>query len=403
LRNVEPRGKDLPGKSLPRKDHKANLLRRQAIISSAKCYNRESNMLKPDPHGEQTARENRFASHMALLKTFCLLGVIFVHAVLPFTEPGGFWKFYAGRQAGVAEFFNFWGGFVLIPSFILASGYLAALSTERNQRSAPAYIAGRAKRLLIPWFLLMVFWMVPLYTFFDLPAYNRPEGYTLVQTYRAGLAGLFTDHLWFLLVLFWVDAFFALMRPLVSRFGELSVPAVALAAALLVNDYGQGWTWYAVWETSGPLVWFGLGSILCRYRDGIGATLARCPRALFGINAVLFVVAAVCGAQTTPIAYWLTCCLGALVVFQACLHSARRHTWLRSFQPYRYFEDNAFRFYLFHMPGGYLTYKMLAAAGLSSPLPFMLLSFILNFCLTACIVALFNTLKKRLAGREIRI
>jgi peptidoglycan/LPS O-acetylase OafA/YrhL len=338
---------------------------------------------------------------MALLKTFCLLGVIFIHAVLPFTEPGGFWKFYAGRQSGAAEFFSFWGGLVLIPSFMLASGYLAALSAEKKGRNAPAYIAGRAKRLLVPWFLFMIFWMVPLYTFFDIPSYNRPEGYTLAQTYHAGLAGLFTDHLWFLLVLFWVDAFFAAMRPIVRRFGGLAVPALALAAALLVDGYGRGWTWYAVWEASGPLVWFGLGNILCRYRDGIEATLARYPGTLFGMNAVLFVVAAVCGTQATPIVSWLTCCLGALVVFQACLYSARRHAWLRSFQPYRYFEDNAFRFYLFHMPGGYLTYKMLAAAGLSSPLPFMLLSFALNFCLTACIVALFNTAGKACRDRAL--
>jgi peptidoglycan/LPS O-acetylase OafA/YrhL len=360
-------------------------------------------ILKSISYGTPTAKENVYASHIDLLKTFCLLGVIFVHAVFPFTEPEGFWKFYADRQSGAAEFFKFWGGFVLIPSFMLASGYLAALSAERRQLSAPAYIAGRAKRLLVPWFLLMVFWMVPLYTFFDIPSYNRPEGYTLAQTYRVGLAGLFTDHLWFLLVLFWVDAFFAAMRPIVRRFGWPAGPVVALAAALLMNDYGRGLTWYAVWETSGPLVWFGLGSILYRYRDGIGKTLARCPRMLFGMNAGLFVGTAMFGTQTTSVVYWLTCCLGALAVFQVCLYSARRHSWFRGFPLYRYFEDNAFRFYLFHMPGGYLTYKMLAAAGLSSPLPFMLLSFALNFCLTACIVALFNRLKKRTARRESRL
>jgi peptidoglycan/LPS O-acetylase OafA/YrhL len=341
-----------------------------------------------------------FASHIALLKSLCLLGVMFLHAVLPFTtpDPGGFWKFYAGWQSEAANFFNFWGGFVLIPSFILASGYTAALSAERSRRSAPAYIADRAKRLLIPWFLLMVFWMVPLYTLFDIPVYNRPEGYTLAQTYRVGLEGLFADHLWFLLVLFWVSVFFAALRPAARRFGRLLVPALALIAALLVNEYGRTLTWYAVWETSGPLVWFGLGTILCRYRDGIGKTLARHPVPLFGLNVVLFVVTAVFGAQTTPM-YWLTCCLGALAAFQACLYFARHHSRLRGFRPYRYFENNAFRFYLFHMPGGYLTYRMLAAVGLSSPLPFMLLSFACNFCLTACIVAVFNTLEKRMVGR----
>jgi peptidoglycan/LPS O-acetylase OafA/YrhL len=344
--------------------------------------------------------ESAFASHLALLKTLCLLGVIFSHAVLPFTkpDPGGFWKFYADRQSGAADYINFWGGFLIIPSFMLASGYLSALSAERRRRSAPAYIAGRAKRLLVPWLLLMVFWMVPLYTLFDIPAYNRPETYTLAQTYRVGLEGLFADHLWFLLVLFWVDVFFAALRPIANRLGGLLVPALALAAALLINEYGRTLTWYAVWQTSGPLIWFGLGTILCRYRDGIGKTLVRRPGTLFGLNAVLFVVTALFGARTTPM-YWLTCCLGALAAFQACLYLARHHSRLRGFRLYRYFEDNAFHFYLFHIPGAYLTYRILVAAGLSSPLPLMLLSFVLNFCLTACIVALFNTLKKRLAGK----
>jgi peptidoglycan/LPS O-acetylase OafA/YrhL len=340
---------------------------------------------------------NILASHITLLKTLCLLAVIFGHAVMPFTEsvPGGFWKFYADRQSEAADFFCFWAVLVAVPSFMLASGYLAALSTERHRRSAPAYIAGRIKRLLVPWFLLIVFWMVPLYTFFDIPMYNRPEGYTLAQTYRAGLEGRFTDHLWFLLVLFWVDVFFTVLRPLASRFGGLLVPALALVAALLVNEYGRTLTWYNVWQTSGPLVWFGLGTILYRYRDGIGKALARRPRTLFVLNAVLFVVAALFGAQTPPM-YWLTCCLGALAAFQACLHLARYHSRLRGFRPYRYFEDNAFHFYLFHMPGSNLTCRMLSATGLSSPLLLMLLSFALNFCLTACIVALFNTLRKRL-------
>jgi hypothetical protein len=165
-----------------------------------------------------------------------------------------------------------------------------------------------------------------------------------------------------------------------------------------MNGYGRALTWYNVWQTSGPLVWFGLGTILCRYRDGIGKALARHPVPLFGLNTVLFVVAALFGAQTAPM-YWLTCCLGALAAFQACLYLVRCHSRLRGFRLYRYFEDNAFRFYLFHLPGSNLTCKMLAAAGLSPPLPHMLLSFACNLCLTACLVAGFNTLDKRLAGR----
>jgi hypothetical protein len=174
--------------------------------------------------------------------------------MLPFTEPGGFWKFYAERQSEVADFIKFWAELIIIPSFMLASGYLAALSAERRQRSTPAYIADRAKRLIVPWFLLIVFWMVPLYTLFDIPTYNRPEGFTLAQTYRVGLEGLFSEHLWFLLVLFWVSVFFAALQPLAGRLGGLLVPALALVAALLVNEYGDTLTWYAISQTSGPLI-----------------------------------------------------------------------------------------------------------------------------------------------------
>ena len=335
-----------------------------------------------------------YTNHIALLKTFCLLGVILLHAVLPFTASEGFWKFHAERQSEVAEFFRFWGGFVIIPSFMLASGYLAALSEEKRLRGVLEYLASRGKRLLVPWFLLTVFWMVPLYTFLDIPAYNKPAGHTLAQAYRAGLAGLFADHLWFLLVLFWVSAFFAVIRPLERRFGGLTGPVLALVAALLMNAYGRGLTWYAVWETDGPLVWFGLGVVLCRYRVGIGEAIARHPWTLFCTNGALWIIVAVCAAQTAPLGYWASCVLGALVAFQACLHLARHHAGFRRFWLYRYFEDNAFRFYLFHMPGAYVVFWVLVAAGLISPLPRMLLSFVLNLCLTAGIVALVNALEK---------
>ncbi|MDR3319557.1 MAG: acyltransferase [Desulfovibrio sp.] len=334
-------------------------------------------------------------NHIALLKTICLAGVIFLHAALPFTAPGRFWRFYAERQSAFAEELCFWGGLIIIPSFMLASGYLAALSGNRQSRSVIGQIVNRAKRLLVPWFFLTVFWMVPLYTFFDLPAFNRPEGFTLVRTYRVGLSGLFTDHLWFLLTLFWVSCFWAIIQPLAKRFSVLSGLAFAIAAALLMNDYGRGLTWYAVWETDGPLVWFVLGCVLFRYRERMERSAARRPLTLFAVNAALFVVLARNGVQT-PLLHWITCALGALAAFQICLHLARHYKTFRDIRLYSYFEDNAFRFYLFHVPGAYLTFKILFTMGMTSPLPFILLSFALNFCLTAGIVAVVNALEKRL-------
>jgi peptidoglycan/LPS O-acetylase OafA/YrhL len=335
------------------------------------------------------------ANHIALLKTLSLFCVILLHAMLPFTTPGRFWTFYADRQSMPADVCVFWAGFIVIPAFMLASGYLAALSEERRHRSVAEQVVNRAKRLLIPWFLLMVFWMAPLYALLDIPAYNRPAGFSLASTYRAGLTGLFTDHLWFLLVLFWVGLFWAVMQPAARRFGRFTAPALALAAALLMHAYGRGLTLYAIWETDGPLVWFALGSVLFRYRERIEKTIARHPAAWLAGNIAIFVVLAKIGPRS-PLLYWATCCLGALAAFQICLRLSRSYETLRGLTLYRYFEDNAFRIYLFHMPGAYIVFRMLDASGMTAPLPFILLSFTLNFCITLALVRGINALEKLL-------
>ncbi|MDR1921357.1 MAG: acyltransferase [Candidatus Adiutrix sp.] len=334
-------------------------------------------------------------NHITLLKTLCLMGVLFMHAAFPFTAPGRFWRLYAEQQSLVAESLIFWAGLVIIPSFMFASGYLAALSGLRHSRSVTGQIGNRAKRLLVPWFCLMVFWMVPLYTFFDLPAYNRPEGFTLSQTYMAALSGQFADHLWFLLVLFWVSSFWAVIQPTAKRFGPLAAPALALAASLLIYRYGQGLTWCCFYETDGPLLWFAAGCLFFNCRQRAERAMALRPRLWFAANIALFAALSLYGPQT-PVFRWATSTLGALAAFQICAHLARRHEKLRQLRPYRYFEDNAFRFYLFHMPGGLLTFKMLDWGGLASPLPFIGLSFLANFCLTAGIVEVVNKLEKGL-------
>ncbi|MDR1296445.1 MAG: acyltransferase [Deltaproteobacteria bacterium] len=331
---------------------------------------------------------------VTLLKTFSLIGVIFLHATLPFTIPEGFWTIYAPWQSSLAEAFKFWGGLLIIPSFMLASGYLAALSEDRRPRKASKYIVNRIKRLLVPWFLLSVFWMVPLYTLFDIPAYNRPKGFTLGETYQASLLGLFADHLWFLLVLFWVASFWAVLQPLRRRFGLFFGIVCVFATSLLLHYYGQWLKMYCIWEIDGPLLWFTAGYVFFRYRICAEKAAAWHPLVLFIVNAVCFVALSRYSSRT-PLIYWITSGLGALAAFHACLYFVRIHEWLRKFWMYRYFEENSFRFYLFHMPGGYLTFNILTSMGMTTPLLLILLSFSFNICLTAGIVTMVNAIEKR--------
>jgi hypothetical protein len=334
------------------------------------------------------------ADHITMLKTLCLAGVIFAHALMPFTEPGTFWKLFANQPSPMAKPMAFWISLLVIPSFMLASGYLMGLTLDRQHRTFIQQILNRAKRLLLPWFCLMAFWMVPLYTLFDLPAYNRPERFTLAQTYLAGLSGLFTDHLWFLLVLFWVSLFWLAVLPLVKRVGIFSGFILAIALALLMDTFGRGLTLYALWEIPGPIIYFYLGYSLYHGRKRIDELLEKRSLTLLVGNAVFFILMAYFSRFHQTL-YWTACCIGTLLTYQVCLLLSRTvYTSLRNNPLYRYFEDNAFRFYLFHLPGGLLIFKSLYAMNILPPLPFILISFTLNLAVTTFIVMVTNALEQ---------
>jgi peptidoglycan/LPS O-acetylase OafA/YrhL len=173
---------------------------------------------------------------------------------------------------------------------MLASGYLMGLTLETRHRTFMGQIRNRVKRLLRPWFCTVTFWLVPLYTFFDLPANNRPAGFTLAQTYQAGLTGLFNDHLWFLLLLFWVSLFWLAVLPLVRRTGIFFGFALAIAISLLIDNYGRGLTWYVLWQTPGQIIYFYLGYCLYHYRSRLAELFEKKSLSLLAGNLFLFIL-----------------------------------------------------------------------------------------------------------------
>ena len=134
------------------------------------------------------------------------------------------WKLYADTTAFGGDFAAALLLSALVPSFIFASGFLLEKTLQTSELSFGDILGSRIKRLLVPWFLIMLFWLVPLYTLFDIPAYQRPAGSSLLEAYAAGLQGRFVDHTWFLLVLFWASLFWLLCRPLARLVQNVSFP-----------------------------------------------------------------------------------------------------------------------------------------------------------------------------------
>ena len=160
--------------------------------------------------------ERKRFDYISDLKTICLIGVVLGHCLL----------FYAGNPffPETADFISsgavLTGAFLdaaLISSFVFCSGFLFANSISRKNRTVMQSLAERTKRLLIPYYIYGALWIVPLYTFFNIKCFGRPENAGYLEGYKYMLLGCFSDHLWFLWMLFWVSSAFILMKPLLTR------------------------------------------------------------------------------------------------------------------------------------------------------------------------------------------
>ena len=54
-------------------------------------------------------------------------------------------------------------------------------------------IRKKTVRLLIPYFVYGTLWLVPTYTFFDIPNFGRDKGASLLDGYIAMALGKFSD------------------------------------------------------------------------------------------------------------------------------------------------------------------------------------------------------------------
>ena len=329
---------------------------------------------------------------IALQKSLCLLLVIFTHALLPFAPPNPFWTLYADAPAqgagGLATLFSV----ILIPSFVFASGFLFENTLQIKRYGFWAMLASRTRRLLLPWFLVMLFWLAPLYVYFDIPVFMRPAGTPLVDTYILGLKGQFVDHLWFLPVLFWTTLFWLLCRPFLRPgMHRPEAPrwagwALAFAAALIMQVFGSGLTWFCLWETTGPLIQFYLGMRVYPYRDRLDALLAACPMLVsFVLVAPMLLL--------LPYAYshflltWLLGLCGALFMYTLCFFVSRRlYPRMKKNRVWAFYESNAFRFYLFHMPTPLVAFALLYPTGMFSPWACIFCVTVITLAVTAAVV-----------------
>lgn len=213
------------------------------------------------------------------LKTIMMLAVILYHSICLWNGNG--WHLMPRESSTILAFLCAFLNSIHVYVFTFVSGYLYfVLLTEHNrygnQRQA---ILGRAKRLLVPYALMLLVTMPLVF------ALERQSLTMLLQKYILGIA---PSQLWFLLMLFLVQTAFLLLGKRVYEnvkfvlFLVLGVYCIGLLGEKITYDYFQ------IWTACRFALYFYLGGL---FRIWQRATCARVPAvpavlaeaALFGL------------------------------------------------------------------------------------------------------------------------
>ena len=216
-------------------------------------------------------KSNNYTKNIAIAetKTFAILLVIFYHCMLFYKNPSPFWPLNAGiASPGVITLTTFLGG-CLVPSLVLCSGFLFLLSTRNHPRSRWEMLKNKVKRLIWPYFIYGALWLVPLYTFFDIPTFGRPLHTDFVSGFIAMCIGVFKDHLWFLLPLFWATLFFIIIRNLLDGKKLIVAGALTVIAAACVELFLFDIRYYCIAQSGPFFIVFFVGILLYHFNEKI--------------------------------------------------------------------------------------------------------------------------------------
>ena len=338
--------------------------------------------------------ERKLINYISSVKVVSLIGVILFHCTLFYADNPFFPESAEFSSKGAVVFCELCDA-ILIASFVLCSGYLFAYSTSRKTRTIPQSLLERVKRLLVPYYIYGAVWVVPLYTFFNIQSFGRPENAGYLTGYKYMLLGCFSDHLWFLWMLFWVAAAFILLRPLMQKKYLPLLFCATTALALIVQFFLADFPYFKLSQIAPYLICYFVGICAFMFREKLEALPVPL---IFGISAVTFVC---CFFYNQAAAahfalMWLCKLAGGLCFFFLFLGLDRLHLLdrIRQTKLWNYTEAHSVSIYLLNCPFMYLYFRLLYPAVGQSVLLCVGLNFIMCMLSLYLCVWIQDTVKK---------
>ena len=142
-----------------------------------------------------------------IIRAIAILTVVLGHSMILYSK--GFNTYHPGQTSAFFDYAKRFVNLYQMPLFFSLSGYLFAKSSSKT--SALDFFRKKAKRILLPFLLVGLFWMLPIRWAIR---YSGYFGCSLKGTVVMFLAGTDSGHLWFLPVLFLYFSVFYLLTKL---------------------------------------------------------------------------------------------------------------------------------------------------------------------------------------------
>ena len=304
------------------------------------------------------------------LRALAILIVVLGHSIILYSSD---WSLYTSSRTSL--FFDYLKkviNVIQMPLFFSISGFLLYYSLK-HKKEFWNFFKDKFKRLIIPFIIFTIFWMVPIRLLINYPGYINKSMYEILI--KNSILGIDNGHLWFLPVLFiifiimyfigkllieknkkWLYMFFFVILLFIS----------ILAPNITINTYINQAMCY--------LFWFYIGFII-NYNNFINYKVNKYILiVLLAISLILSIY-----INQVVIKYLLT----IIIILSLYLIISGKRSKLIDI-----ISNNSFGIYLFHSPMIYITFTFLSE---QSPL----IVFIVNFGIFGTLALLFTMLLRK--------
>ncbi|MBR6336104.1 MAG: acyltransferase [Ruminococcus sp.] len=308
--------------------------------------------------GERMSERKSF-DYISDMKTLALIGVVLGHCLL-FYAGNPYFPETADFTSKGAVWITTFTDASLISGFVFCSGFLFANSIKRRDRSIPEFLAGRSKRLIMTYYLYGALWLVPLYTFFNIKCFGRPDNAGYLTGYKYMLLGCFSDHLWFLWLLFWVSVIFILMKKMITKRFLPLLFLISVAAGLAVQLWLADFPYFKLSQTGPYFICYFLGILTFNYID----KAEKLPTPVLFILAAAFFAGSMFqhkAAETHFLLVWLCDICGIYTGFCFFMAVGRFKAFgrFRASRLWQYTREHSMQMYLFTCPFVYLYFRLI--------------------------------------------